>query len=394
MIIRQLTTEHFDERIALSEFAFQYQMPPERREQERERFRPEECWGAFDESGRLLSGLYLLPLEAWVQGRKLRMGGVAGVATWPEARRHGCVKQLLIHTLGIMREQGQTISMLAPFSFPFYRKFGWEMTVTRKQYEIEKSHFPKRAEASGTVERVAKDTAIVAPVYARYASRYTGPLVRDEEWWDRRRWNKPGLVALYRNGNGEAEGYICYRVENRIMTVEEWVELSDEARRALWNFVLNHDSMIDKMTVTMPIDDELPFLLPEPRIKQELKAYFMSRIVDAPALVGLYPFQEGPDGERLTLRLSDAEAPWNDGLFEVVFGSGGEAVMKRLAGSEVPEADQADASCDIQTLAAMLLGDRRPSWLASVGRLSGREETIAALDRRIPVRSTYLMDFF
>ncbi|MBB6675007.1 GNAT family N-acetyltransferase [Cohnella nanjingensis] len=394
MIIRQLSPEHFDERIALSEFAFQYKMPPERLESERKKFRPEESWGAFDEAGRLLSGLSLLPFEAWVQGRKMKMGGVAGVATWPEARRHGCVSRLLAHSLGVMREQRQTISMLAPFSFPFYRKYGWEMTVSRKQYEIEKSHFPKREETEGTVERVQKDTALIDPVYARFASRYTGTLVREEAWWADRRWNKPGLVALYRNGSGEAEGYICYSIEDRIMTVHEWVELSDAARRGLWNFVLNHDSMIDKMTVTMPVDDELPFLLPEPRIKQELKAYFMSRIVDAPAFVGQYPFHGGPGEERLTLRLADAHASWNDGTFEVVFAPGGEARMTPLAAGTAGEATEADVVCDIQTLTAMLLGDRRPEWLARIGRLTGSERAVGLLTRRIPVRTTHLLDFF
>src|SRR4051812_5295884 len=99
----------------LSEFAFQFKLPPERKESHRLTFRPEENWGAFDERGMLLSGLMLLPLETWIQGKKLAMGGIAGVATWPEARRQGCVSKLLVHSLNTMREAGQTISMLAPF---------------------------------------------------------------------------------------------------------------------------------------------------------------------------------------------------------------------------------------------------------------------------------------
>src|SRR5690606_40607540 len=68
---------------------------------------------------RSLSRLSLLPLEVWIGGRKLAMGGVAGVASWPDARRQGGVRRLLQHAFGRMRENGQSLSMLAPFSFAF-----------------------------------------------------------------------------------------------------------------------------------------------------------------------------------------------------------------------------------------------------------------------------------
>ena len=95
MQIRQLTERDFDEQISLSEFAFQYRLTADERDAKREKFRPEQSWGAFDEQDRLLSQLTILPLECWVGGRALRMGGIAGVSTWPEARRMNCVTQLL-----------------------------------------------------------------------------------------------------------------------------------------------------------------------------------------------------------------------------------------------------------------------------------------------------------
>lgn len=51
-------------------------------------------------------------------------------------------------------------------------------------------------------------------------------------------------------------------------------------------------------------------------------------------------------------------------------------------------------ACDIQSLTAMLLGGRKPTWLASVGRVSGTTESLKRLERRIPERTAYLMDFF
>ncbi|MDG0794657.1 GNAT family N-acetyltransferase [Cohnella ginsengisoli] len=388
MDIRHLTLADFDERIALSEFAFQFKLPPDRRETELRYFRPEEHLGAFDEQGKLLSALILLPFRVWVNGSSMEMGGIAGVATWPEARRHGCVSRLLHASLAKMREQGQTVSMLHPFAFPFYRKFGWEMTCERKKYELEPRHFPAKRSAPGSVERIAPNTAAVSDLYAKAASRYTGMLDRSEEWWTRKRWTMPGLLALYRNEAGEPEGYIHYQVENRVMTVLEWVSVTEAARSGLWEFVGNHDSMIDRLLMTVPMDDPLPFLVADPRFKQETHPYFMSRIVDAEAFVSQYRFASGPE-ETLLIRLQDAHAPWNDGMFRMALGTDGKATLSRAE-----EESAASVTLDIQTLTALLLGGRRPGLLTEAGRLCGDSELVGLLERRVPRYETFLMDFF
>lgn len=388
MDIRHLTLDDFEERIALSEFAFQFKLPQERRETELRYFRSEEHLGAFDEQGKLLSALILIPFRVWVNGVSMEMGGVAGVATWPEARRHGCVSRLLRASLEQMREQGQTVSMLHPFAFPFYRKFGWEMTCERKKYELEPRHFPAKRRTPGSVERIAPNTAAVADLYAKAASRYTGMLDRSEEWWTRKRWTTPGLLALYRNEAGEPEGYLHYQVENRVMTVHEWVSVTEQARSGLWEFVGNHDSMIDRLLMTVPVDDPLPFLVADPRFKQETHPYFMSRIVDAEGFIARFKFVPGPE-ESLSLRLQDAHAPWNDGAFRLSIGTDGKAALSRAE-----DAPAASVTLDIQSLTALLLGGRRPGMLAEAGRLDGSPDLVALLERRVPFYQTCLMDFF
>lgn len=398
MLIRQLKSEEFEERMRLSEFAFQYKISPERLEEERRNFRPEEHWGAFDEQGRLLSALVLIPFEIYVEGRTMLMGGLAGVASWPETRRGGNVAKLLARSLEVMREQGQTISMLHPFYFPFYRKFGWEFTVERKRYEIEMALLPKPKESAGYVARVEKEAAAIEALYNDFASGYNGMLKRSEEWWRRRVLNRDGIVAVWHDDSGSAKGYIFYEVMNRTMTVHDWAWADDEARNGLLHFIANHDSMADRVSVTVPADDDLAFLLPDPRFKQELVPYFMTRIVDAEALLRQYPFRQAECEEELTLDIEDSHAPWNDGRFRIAFGADGTARV--LRSPERPEIDLGAgratnaASCDIQALAAMLLGNRRPLRLHEAGLLRGTREAAELLERRVPVRPSYLADFF
>lgn len=400
MKIRQLRTEEFEAKMAVSQFAFQIQLTPEKLESLRSTFRPEEDWGVFDEQEELLSKLTIIPFEAWVQGELLAMGGIAGVATWPEARRQGCVKELLIHSLNTMREAGQTISMLHPFEYPFYRKYGWEMTIDYMRYTIEKLRLPSRVETPGQVRRMVNpDIKVLNQVYAQYASRYSGTIVRTEDWWERKVLSKTGIVACYTTEAEQAEGYVFYEVSNRKLTIHDWVSVSETARKALWTYIGNHDSMIDEVIITVPVDDQLPFLLHNPRVKQEIVPYFMSRIVDAEALLGLYSWSAGQSEEEIVLTLTDEYAPWNNGVFRLLWSKEGSARVERMEATAVSTeavglADERGVSCDIQTLSAMLLGNRKPAWLQEVGRITGAAESITRLERRIPSRTTHLMDFF
>ncbi|MFC4601435.1 GNAT family N-acetyltransferase [Cohnella hongkongensis] len=397
MEIRQLTTQDYDERMALSQFAFQLRWTEEQLEQRRRTYRPEQDWGVFDGQNKLLSALTVLPLEVWVQGRKMAMGGVAGVATWPEARRQGCVGRLLSQALETMRKEGQSLSMLHPFSFPFYRKYGYELTIERKKYAIETRLLPSRKETPGEVRRMKKpDAAVLDAVYSAYASRYNGTLARSGEWWTERSLREEGPAAVYFNEEGTPEGYVYYNCLDGKMTVHEMAALSETARTALWTFIANHDSMIGETTLIAPVDDGLPYLLGDPRIGQELIPYFMSRIVDAEAFAKQYAWEKGASAESALLQLEDRHAPWNAGTFRLSWSEDGEGTLERLDSGTGQDSESGSEAivCDIQTLTAMLLGGRKPTWLASVGRLSGPHESLRRLERRIPERTPFLMDFF
>lgn len=399
--IRQLMHEHLDAKMELLQFAFQMTLSPERLEEERKYFRPELDFGLFDESGRLLSIVTVLPFETWIGGRKLAMGGVAGVASWPDARRQGGVRRLLQHSLVAMRQRGQSVSMLAPFSFAFYRKLGYEMTIERKQYTLETRHLPPREETPGTVKIVAKDHALLNNVYASYAAQFAGALVRDAQWWERKVLSKPGIVAAYFDEAGAAQGYVFYEVSARTFKVHDWAALTEDARRALWSYAANHDSMITQLTITMPADDALSFLVPDPRFKQEVQPYFMSRIVDAEAFLPQYRFTEAERASEIALTIADSHAPWNEGSWRLRIEADGTAKLTRAAGdgaaSEVTSGVGTASDglvCDIQTLTAMLVGDRRPVWMHQVGRLQGPREQALELERRVPMQRPFLADFF
>ncbi|MCR8633243.1 GNAT family N-acetyltransferase [Paenibacillus radicis (ex Xue et al. 2023)] len=396
--IQRISIEHLSDSLALSQFAFQYELSAEKLEERRSQYNETENWGAYVD-GKLAARMTILDLHTWLFGKRWAMGGIAGVATWPEYRRGGLVAGLLHNALHVMKEQGQTLSFLHPFQFAFYRKFGWETYTETKKYEIPTALLPKLPPQPGHVVRVGEDIELLNRIYSEYASRYNGSLDRDEAWWKRRIFaNRKGSAAAYYDADGRASGYIHYQVKESVLQIHELVSLNWGAAKGLWRFIADHDSMIDKVTLNAPLDDQLPFVLDNPRIKQEIIPYFMARIVDVKPFLEQFPFAKGTsrnDG-RLTMFVTDAHASWNNGLFVIEVDSDGNARIeaKELPAKEGNDEPICDLSCDISTLTAMFMGYRRPSFMNQIERLKGEEAAISHLEALIPYRTTYLPDFF
>ncbi|MEK4286316.1 GNAT family N-acetyltransferase [Paenibacillus sp. FSL P4-0502] len=390
MDIRQLHSEEFDLSMDLSEYAFQYKLPSEKRANAKERFKAERVWGAFEE-GTLEAKLTLLPFQVYIQGRLVPMGGLAGVATWPENRRQGHVAKLLAHTLQTMNEAGQTLSFLHPFLIPFYRKFGWEVYCEYKKYSIPVAKFPKKVEVEGKVRRGVKDIGVLDNLYNRFAVRYNGTLKRDLDWWENSVLDDEGQTAVFYSQLGEPEGYVLYKIENRELVIDEFVFLNEQARQGLWTFLANHDSMVTGASLKLvPSDDMLPFLLPDPRIEQENYPYFMARIVNAKVFVESYSFKRHSSQKKQVIYIEDKYAPWNDGLWEWTVSEEGAAAFLRIEG----ERDAAGLSCDIGTLTILMFGYKRPAELARYGLVTGSPTALEWLEEIIPQAETALFDHF
>jgi predicted acetyltransferase len=341
---------------------------------------------------RLAATMTIIPFHTYINGKALKMGGIGGIATWPEYRRKGMVGKLLLKALKIMMDDGQSISFLAPFSYSFYRKYGWETCFENKQYTIHVSLLPKFQASNGHVVRVDRDSVLINSIYELHAINYNGTLQRTEAWWQEIYKKNQGHTAVYYNEAGSARGYIFYNVKHRVMNIHEMVFLDEEARRSLWNFISNHDSMLDNVMLSAPIDDRLNFLLENPRIKQEVFSSCMARIVDVEAFLKQFPFREDGHGESFVLHIEDRQAAWNNDSFVLEVAAGG-VCKSKIFRQEVAVEDQG-LSCDIPTLTTMMLGYQLPTFLHDIGRLKGKGEEAKRWERCLPKRNTYIMDSF
>jgi len=394
--IRRLTDKDADESIKLSAFAFQFSLTPEMLERRRRYLKPENVWGYFID-GKLAAKVAVHPMRIWLNDRVIPTGGIAGVASWPEYRRQGLVRQLLLHALGAMREQGLSVSFLHPFSIPFYRKFGWEVVADSVLLEFP----PDKCKGFGMrgdmrrIERPLEELALLNRLRRTYAARFNTMNDRDDAWWEERVLTSDRYCFVCEDAAGEPQGYIVFSLRDRLMNIAEWIWLNREAREGMLQFIANHDSMADKVQLRVPASDRLPFLLGDPRITQTRMPHVMGRIVDVRAFVGEYAFLPGGGATRLRLRITDEAAPWNAGEFLLSIGADGRGSLEPAAdGADAVGSDEPALACDIRALSAALLGDHRPAHLYEDGLLAGDAAAAKALEARVPATPANLIDFF
>lgn len=384
MKVINLDETQYLESLRLSEYAFQYKVPECEFEKRFEKLRNHQIFGIREED-QLVSKLHLLSREVYVGSEIFKMGGIAGVASYPEYRRNGNVKELLIHTLEKMRTDGQIISMLHPFSVAFYRKYGWEVFCNRSKTTLQQSDLVMKESVKGRVIRYSKDAPIqkVDACYVKYAKQFSGMLIRDRDWW-------ASVIddlhtAIYYDYSQQPSGYILYSIKDSKMVVEEFVALNHEARNGLWNYICQHDSMVKEVEMTTYENEPLFFSLKNQTYKKEIYPYFMVRIVDVKPFLQSFEFDRSRLSGEVSLHITDPYAPWNERTYLIdKTGVVVEDKKEQLNGIHL----------NITALSTILFGHKRPIELYQIGLISGDVEDIQKLENLIPHRQGFFYDFF
>ncbi|TYL37047.1 GNAT family N-acetyltransferase [Natronococcus pandeyae] len=349
---------------------------------------------AGDERPRTVCRHYWL--EARVRGDVHPTAGLASVATPPEYRRSGYVRQLLTGSLAEYRDRGDRFSILWPFEYRFYRQYGWDTANRIVTHACEPSvlSFARGADADGSFRSLEADDYEVLE-HAYDAATEGLALERDEAWWRHRVFGghdiDPFVYAYERSG--EVAGYLVYRIEDeddgRTMRVSELTAADPEALLALLAFCADHDSQVGRIELrvseTVPIRD----LARDPdEIETTITDGPMVRVVDVAETL---PALSLPDvSTELTLAVEDPLADWNDGVFEL------EAANGRLACDRLDDSDvDSDATLEIGALSQLVVGTRSAADLERTGRLEARNsEVLAALESLFPETDVYFGEYF
>ena len=396
--MRRLTTDDTAQYNALLRYAFQVTDSElaaigwDQKDMEKSKkpvLKKTESFGFFD-GDKLASQISIYPMQVNIYGRMYKMGGVTGVATYPEYSQHGLMSRLIKEALQNMRENHQSISMLYPYFIPYYRKKGWEIVTDIMTYTIKDTQLPKRRRTEGMVERVPIDSEDIRTVHDQFTAKRHGALKRNDlEWEEYWRWEADDvLVAVYYNLKEEPTGYLVYYSSNDVFRIKEFVYINEEAYHGLWNYISAHFSMIDKVVGNNYTNEPMAFLLEDSEIQEEIKPYMMARIVDFEAFIRKFPFDIISMYDDLHFIIEDPVMECNNGDFTLRWDAKGETIVERggTRGRTV--------RCNIQTLTTMFFGYRRPSYLRRIERLEADDEAVRILEDILPIDQPYFSDYF
>ena len=344
----------------------------------------------------LASQIVVYPMKINIHGKIFDMGGITGVATYPEYTGHGLMHTLIRKSLEHMRLQHQSVSFLCPYSIPFYRKQGWEVCSDKLTFTVKDTQLPDRKEVGGVIRRVdPQEDEDVRRVWKYFVLQHHGALLRGKlEWQEYWRWETDDVLgAVYYDAKNKPIGFIVYYIEDDIFKIKEVVYLSMEAKNGIWNFISAHFSMVDKVVGNNYSGEPIAFQFEDSEITETIEPYIMARIVDAEAFMKHYPFRLTGEHTDFYFQVTDHDAGWNQGTFYVGIDQlSGRQICRKVEDTETDP--KRIVKLDIGTLTAMLMGYKRPMYLYNNERIHMNYNLLKELEQAIPGEKAYFSDYF
>ena len=325
-----------------------------------------------DANGKIGQHVQIVPLTVHFDGGTLPMGGIGGVASLPEYRYGGGVMELMRMSLQVMCDRGIPLSELAPFSFEFYRKCGWEwgfrwheLSIPMKElamFQADKGMFVPLTDA-------LSDQAMV--VRNLHGTRFNGAELMDAPKM-KDLFPKKGLLGYGVLGkDGQLSGYALYRVKDHTIHCRDFFYKDITAKRQLLHFFHRHNSQAEILRLTVPETDTTQHLLGDQYLDVKSQSGMMVRVVEVRQALAAMRVGAGLAGT-FVMQVSDEMAPWNRGNWLVTASDGHLNAVRT-------EDREPDCVIAIQRLSQLVYGFLSGQDIAENGMMAWRTETARPL---------------
>ncbi|GGF36780.1 UPF0256 protein [Marmoricola endophyticus] len=341
---------------------------------------------AYDDSGTLRpAGAPVATYSSWRgeinvgAGRTLPLHLVSDVTVEPTHRRRGLLRRLMTEDLSEAAARGLPLAALTASEATIYGRYGFAAATRERRVQVDTGpRFAlRRPGVAGTIEVLDPTTAYdaVRAVDQAVLARTRGAVAKPSFYaagdsgrldWDTDGPERRARVAVLLDDAGSPSGYVRFvpkDLDDRpggMAHVQQLAATDDAGYLQLWEFVARLD-LVHHATATIRVDDLLDVALADHRVvrTERVRDQLWLRVLDPVAALGARPWRE--DGE-VVLDVED-RLDLAAGRLRVCTRSGTATVT--------PVADEPDVRLDVETLAAVYLGDRTVTELAAAGRITG-----------------------
>lgn len=318
---------------------------------------PDPYIGFFNDKNVLTACMALPAYQARYENSWVRMVGVGAVASLPEYRFGGAIRQVLQVALRQMLESGAVFSSLYPFSHTYYRKFGYETCQMTTQYELPVEAL-SQFRYTGKARMISAGESIdgLKTVFEAYTQRHQLAIRREDRHWKKiigdDTYKDRVYTYLLEDENGPS-AYVVLAAEDadansKTGHVREIAFNRPQGLHDVLGLLYRFAAQYKTIRLHLPDDVPLTSLLHE---SYDLRGSWhnqqMTRVINVQKALEL---KSHFDGAAYTLRVRDDGLPENDGVFAVRCENG---IVSVCRGKET---DAADMTVDVRTLAQLLLG--------------------------------------
>lgn len=348
MIIRKLKPEEKYKCTALMGTAFNFSIDIEQLKKE---LLDEDSYGAFgDDNETLMAQVVAKDYSAYVYGNEFGALGIAGVSTYPQYRRNGCIREIMKHLFEQSSANGWVLSYLYPFSFDYYRQFGYERAFQQKSVRLplkSLSRFPRYSDA------VLYDSKELLPdlveAYSKFAKTKNGMLTRtDYREWSSDPFKTLNYTYLFYDKNKIADGYINFRINSNTMVVNELAYGSRSTLQNIFGFLRMYEGQYTEVLINnVDIFSDIESYIGEFRgVSYGIYDGPMVRIIDVYKYLALVlkPFGE----QSINIKINDNYIQQNNKTFKIISSDNIIDI--------VPTNEPHDVECDISVFSTIATG--------------------------------------
>ena len=274
------------------------------------------------DSGKVVANLCFFASDNnIIRGRPVRFAGVWAVATEPSYRRQGLIRGLFEKTFPIMKERGCVLSILDPFSRPFYENFGYALAERRAKHILKQDYLKKVVPPhdlkireimnSDDINKIIEVEKSMARFGSRFfhAERFIVEMINEGHFHLIEKADEPVGTTKFWFTKGEhgyklTVGMIRYKHDFVLPSIIQLIQ----------NHAVNCENMTCWTDVEVPIQHFVKEIHPA---ESQVIGSMMMRVIDFSGFCESISIDSATT-EGIVVALNDRHCNWNTGVYKLI----------------------------------------------------------------------------
>lgn len=315
-------------------------------------FEKYESWGVFsDDDNILMSSASLNTVLSRYGKQYLSTLTFGGVQTAPEYRRKGYVRKIFEKAFDMAPERGWVVSLLHPFSYSYYRMFGFEKITDHKLAEFPISKLDCISRCS-SLKLLCSNAMIedALSIFERFSEHRDIMFKRfDGRYYSLNPASENRYTYIWYDENGKPASYITLGKEGKTAVIYEIAFVSRSSLLAALGFVRMFEGELETVKIlNYVMFPELDFVLRHyTQTKYTAVPDIMGRILNVEKFLQAnnYPDEKG----HFIIKIEDT-LKYTRGTYEVEYQNGNADIRK------INDTDKYDIAAEMPAMTQLLYG--------------------------------------